>query len=626
MNALKQYGVLVRTAAAAIAFTSEDTGSTTAADSFLPALLTQLLSESKDKDGNDKVVFSSLSNEELVWRIRMLAQACRCVGSGLTEYLDRLKTIIHLSFEREERSIYKAGGRLLRGILEGLTSIQLSSDSPSAEIEVNENGEPQHTVNWHTPSTADWKVSFGLVREFFGLAFKMAYGDDKSGNKIVLNRELLFRVIRLLHALQRGARWLLGGVKSSGFDGLEKFEVAGPVEMSKSEALRAVRRPVVAGLWGEVDARSSKEAAELWADIYKLISKIIMASIEERPDDAILLYRCLEPIELASEPFKRAGSGRIHDAASQHYKNIYRSILALKRPFGAEGHSGRAMPTFIFRLRVAGMHDLRLGYASRPGSSNMDLVRAISNIVADFTVNSFPRVRSEARGIFTRALRITPSGTRRKAVSKFVSVLTEASAAAAQAQKDDISSSFAEGNPPLASDETEPSDAAMTGDGDVNGVKLTKSEIHYEKMVGASHVLRSSVIAPVMMRSVPFYDTIVRAILDALLVAERPDAAINTGLLFFRIMQSARPLTLHPVTFMNPDLMSLPHPSSEAEANGTWALRRQTVDKLNSYLLSLVENTVVLEESAEASEVHWRKQSLVASLLFFNIREDSPPT
>lgn len=628
MSAMKQYGILIRAVGFALAASSSD-GMNPVAEIFLPSLLGQLLDESMGS-GEDKVrIFTSLSKEELVWRIRMLAQTCRCVGSGVKDYLDRLTSVIHLSFDRDERPIYKAGGRLLRGILEGLTSIQISSESPLVESELNENGEFSHEVNWHIPSDEDWRIAFSLIDEFFGRAKRMAYGENQdSSSSIVMNREVLFRAIRLLHALQRGARWMLGGARSTSFDGLEKFEMPGEIEMTKAEALRAVRRPIVAGLCGEMNFASAKRVTELWGNIYGLIRKIVDSALTERPDDGILLYRCLEPIELANEPFKRAGSGKIHDSASQHYKNIYKSVLSLKRPHGSIGGSGRAMPHFIFRLRVAGMHDTRLAYAARPGSNNLELVKLITSSISEYTLNSFPRVRQEARGVYSRALRVTPSGVRRKAVQKFIDVLSESAAAASEAQNKQSSSTLSSS----ASVAGVPDSDAMTDNASIvsdglNGSKPSLSEIHYDRMIGASHVLRSTVIAPLMMRSVVFYDKIIRAMVEALLVAERPDSAINTASLFFRLLQCARPLTLEPVRFVEADLVTVPDSLDQAGSCGSlWSQRRETLEGLNKHLLGLVQKSRINEKSAEDADVHWRLQSLVATLLYFNIREDDPPS
>ncbi len=629
MNAMKQYGILIRAVGFALAANSAGEVNP-AAEIFLPSLLGQLLDESMGS-GDEKVkVFTSLSKEELVWRIRMLAQTCRCVGSGVKEYLDRLISVIHLSFDRGERPIYKAGGRLLRGILEGLTSIQISSELPAVKSELNEDGEYRHEVNWHIPSKEDWEIGFSLVDEFFSRAKRMTYGESHvtSSCSVIMNRETLFRVIRLLHALQRGARWMLGGARSTSFDGLEKFEMPGDIEMTKAEALRAVRRPIVAGLCGEMNSVSAKRVTDLWGNIYGLISKIVDTALIERPDDGILLYRCLEPIELANEPFKRAGSGKIHDSASQHYKNIYKSVLSLKRPHGSVGGSGRAMPHFIFRLRVAGMHDTRLAYAARPGSNNMELVKSITSSISEYTLNSFPKVRQEARGVYSRALRVTPSGVRRKAVQKFIDVLSESAAAASEAHSQHSPSAVP--NPPLATglpnSDTMADSASIISDG-LNGTKPSLSEIHYDRMIGASHVLRSTVIAPLMMRSVVFYDKIVRAMVEALLVAERPDSAINTASLFFRLLQCARPLTLEPVRFVESDLVTVPDtPDQSVPCGSLWSQRRKTLEGLNTHLLELVQKSRISEKSAEDTEVHWRLQSLVATLLYFNIREDEAPS
>lgn len=632
-SAMKQYGILVRIAARSAALVKDDNGKNPSPDIFLPILIGQLLDEST-VDGKDKVVFSSLSKEELVWRIRMLAQACRCVGRGLDAYLDRLKIIIRLAMERNERPMYKAGGRLLRGILEGLTAIQVSSEPTSVKEELNEDGEQEQEVKWIIPTSSDWKLALDLVQEFYILAESMVFGDQQGSEsrKVIMNRDTLFRALRLLHAVQRGARWLLGGVRPSSFDCLEKFETA-DVQMTRSEAMLALKRPVVAGLGGEIDANSRDQATKLWGSIYQLNFEILTSAFTERPDDGALLYRCLEPLELANEPLKRAGSGRQNETAAHHYKAIYKPVLSLKRPHRAVGSPGRAMPYFIYRLRIAGMHDLRLAYAARPGANNSSLFKNILKKVREYTLNAFPRVRLEARNILTRSLRIASKSQKTETVHTYIDLLEKAAEAAEGAQKSELNASVASITPVVVPDAN--GVVKMETDIDEPTVKPSKPDMHYEKMIGCCYVLRSAAVSPVIMRSVPFYDKMMRILVKAVLSADRPDAAGHVSMLLGRLLTTARPLTLDPVRFVEDDLLTEAPIDESANESQIWVTRRQIVEDLNSYLLGLLRKSPKghsdskkdsTEDPSSQDQVHWKLQSLVASLLFVNLRRDRSPS
>lgn len=631
-NAMKQYGILLRVAARSAALVEGENGRNPSPDIFIPMLTRQLLDENVDSDDNKVAVLTSLSKDELVWRIRMLAQACRSVGRGFEAHLDDLNSIVRLAIERNERPIYKAGGRLLRGVLEGLTSIHVSSEPSSIKEVLNEAGEQEHEIKWHIPKTGDWQTALGIVEEFFHLAKSMVYGDSQGQESptVLMNRETLFRALRLLHAVQRGARWLLGGVRPNIFDGLEIFK-KGNDKMTKSQAMRSLKWPVGAGLGGEMDAASAKQAQKLWGQVYEVILNVLSTGLDQRPDDGALLYRCLEPIEMANEPLKNVVSSRRNETAAHHYKGMYRSVLALKRPYGAIGSAGRAMPHFIFRLRLAAMHDLRLTYAARPGANNTTLFNSILSKVAEYSLNLFPRVRFEARGTLIRSIRVAHTSAKMSLVKKFIRILGETAEDADAAQKSEqLTTSLAS-----AESAATPVDgngiAKMDVDADAGGAKPSSRDIPYEKMIGCSYVLRSPSLAPLIMRSVELYDMMMRILVKVVLSADRPDAALHVATLMSRLLCTCRPLTLDPVNFIDADLLTLPKVDETSMNSSYWEDRRNTLDELNNHLLGLVRKTPVscgeaTDVQSSQEDAHWKLQSLVASLLFVNLRKDKPPS
>ncbi len=550
-NAMKHYGVLVRVSASAAALAGEDKNPSP--DIFLSVILGQVLEES---DG--KFALSSLSKEELVWRIRMLAQACRCVGPGMEAYLDRLSAVISLAMEKQDRLIYKAGGRLLRGILEGLTSIQSSYEVGDAKPGLNEHGEQEQDVKWRIPSSSDWQTAFGVVNKFIALAESMVYGyqQDPSLRKVIMNRDVLFRALRLLHALQRGARWLVAGVVPDHFEGLQRFESTTETDndlpMTKSEALLALKRPVSAGFGGGIDAESRTRAIDVWERIYGLVSKILAAVLVERPDDGALLYRCLEPIELAAERLSNTSPARLAHDVVHLFKSAYKPVMSVKRPHGSVGGIGRAMAPFVFRSRMIAHHEARLSFAAAPSCNNRTLFEAIMGQLWHCSLNDFPRVRTEARGALTRGLRISHPKYRYDSIVKVIDILSATAKTTAMAQRSLINDDtpMPSGGAAMDIDDTTVESSSPS--------KTKKPDLPHEKMMGASSIIRSSAVAPIVMRTMPLFDKMMRAMVETLLVAERPDVAVALSQMYAKVLSCIRPLEFDSMRFFAPDLLTVP--------------------------------------------------------------------
>ena len=613
LNAKKYYAFLVRTAAAAAAAVSPNG---TSAKLFVPPLIDALL----DDDGESLV---EAGEDELVWRMRMLAQAARCVGVGLREHLPKIATIIQLAFDRPKRPLYKAGGRLLRGVLEGMTSIQMvfGTGKGTEEDSIEDGG--IYKFEWRTPEEEDWTESEKLVLKFIARAEELCTIEKDGTSKINVDRDVLFRVLRMLHAIQRGGRWLLGGALPNSFKQLDKYD-DNEVEMTLKDATLILKRPIAAGFGGERPGNAGEEfATKTWARIYTLVSKIMEAVLKERPDDGALLYRTIEPIELAHEPFRRGERSRQVLLAASAYKSAYKPVIAAKRPFGAEGGVGRDMPRFIFKFRMEAHHEMRQSVGARGGMTNSDLCEKILHQLTDLALNDFPRVRGEARGVLTKTIRIVRPSVRRAEILRIVKVLQTSA--------------------PTANDSSESTDVGGNSDGDAmdidNGVTTSvtnsnkKNDTLYEKMIGSSTILRSSAIAPVIMRDWSLVTDVIKALIESLPRAERPDGAKATTLLFAKLSSLVRPLGIEPIRLFEEDLET-----EVAVEPSAWEIedgekRLEAYDDLNSYLLSVLDtssktqssSTETVSSKESGNEAHWRLQVFVATLLYIILREDRLP-
>lgn len=676
LNALKFYGSLVRSVASAAASGSTSLSS---ADIFIPALLDDLLAESADTTGHSKLDLASLSEDELVWRLRMLAQVSRVCGTGLKRFMDSIATVISLSFSRPERRVYKAGGRLLRGALEGLTCIralpevaQLSDEVPAHII----TEAPIH-VTWKNPDELDWNCAESLVARFLDEAEYMAHGSttaeseegDECSHTVTASRDTLFRVLRMLHAIQRGGRWIMGGAVSSKFskvneffsENLNKHGISS--QLRKREALLLLKRPVSAGLGGErINVNGASVAIRLWSRAYRLISDIVSAVMSSRPDDGALLYRCLEPIELSNEPLRRSSVLRLASHACRGYKASYTPIVSLKRAFGSEGGVGRDMPHFVLKLRVEAQHETRLSLAASPGSDCSPLFEKVLRQVSDLAVNEFPRVRSEARGVVTRAWRVADPNIRRHEILRIVEIMSKA------AENSRSLHAGGKASGPFLSPRAKSS--ALASGSDQNGTadfhveeslhlsrtnsasstygqgslpKDTENEI----IIGACAVLRSTASAPLIMREWNLFENVIRALLKAVVAADRPDAAAAVGGLFMKLASLVRPFGLSSVDLIGPDYIPRQIEECFAVHEDTPEIRLERFSAFQHCLLDVlsqpkadapdndarpaVNASAAVPPAAELSavsnnQVHWRLQSLVATVVAVCIREDHPPS
>lgn len=636
-NAMKYYGVLVRTAAAAAAAI----GNGSSVSIFVPLLINQILEDDDTSTNRVKFALVSVGEEELVWRIRMLAQACRCCGSGIEPYLEKVSIIIRLAFDKPSRPIYKAGGRLLRGVLEGLTSIQMMFGAgQGTEVDSTEDGSI-YKFEWNVPSPSEWKHAEDLLMLFVERAEELckANGGSTTTSEMTSDRDILFRALRLLHAIQRGGRWLLGGAFPMVWKDLSKFS-NGDVNMSKEEAKLVLKRPILAGLGGEFSRPGGEEfATKVWRRVYSLISKIIEHVVATRPDDGALLYRCLEPIELAHEPFRKGERSRQTLRASRTYKGTYKPIIASKRPFNSKGGVGRAMPRFIIKLRIESHHEMRLSIAARCGMGAEDICEKLMNHMTTFVVNDFPRVRTESRGVFTRALRIVRPNIRKRQICKVIDILRTSiipaikSSGNSEKKKND---STRDENPIVNEEEGQES---LTLEKNMKTSSKDK-DILYEKMLGSASVLRSAAVTPVVMRDWGLFIEMMKALLDVIPKAERADGAHLVHALLVKLSGMIRPLGIEPVRLVKSDFVSFPSMEySRTEEEGR-CQRLQQYEDLNSHLLSVLQKTSMSSEkvqndlktskdvimtSSEPHDAHWRLQVLVATILYVTLREDRPP-
>lgn len=622
MNALKYYGALIRVSVAVASTAMNEPP----IEMFIPPLVNQLLDNSDETINGLGVALVSVGEDELVWRIRVLAQACRLCGAGIEPYLEKIYCIIQLAFNQTDRKIYKSGGRLLRGVLEGLTSTRMNFDvgNKTANEQSDTTNREIYTFDWHVPSENEWKLAETFLLKFVDWIEKSCpISENSDADEISTNRDVLFRILRMLHAAQRGGRWLLAGAMPKHFNVLDKYADENTY-LSKKDAKLILKRPIAAGLGAEREGSASSEfAVNVWKRIYSLALTIMSVIMTTRPDDGALLYRCLEPFELAHEPFRRGSQSRNTMDTSRSFKVAYRPVIAAKRPFGSEGGVGRAMPRFIIKLRIEAHHEMRLAAGARGGMDAMTLCEEIVGKLTELSLNDFPRVRGEAKGVLTRTLRFVKPEVRRREIGRIISVLDDPMSMSDLSKMRDYTGDI------VMAESDGAKDTAMKSSKD--------DDVLYEKLIGASSVLRSSAAAPLIMRDTQLFTQVMHAFLKAMPKAERPDAAGAVAHLFGKLVSLVRPLGIDPIRLVDSDLVTVPSRKATPAEEKAKTLRFKAYDELNDYLLSAVliddQESKGVNGSKDGKgtksvrvQAHWRVQSLVAVLLLILIREDRMPS
>ncbi|KAI0565341.1 hypothetical protein FGB62_19g299 [Gracilaria domingensis] len=207
--------------------------------------------------------------------------------------------------------------------------------------------------------------------------------------------------------------------------------------------------------------------------------------------------------------------------ASRSYKSSYKSVISVKRPFGCEGVVGRTMSRFIIKLRIEAHHEMRLSIRARGGAGALRTVETMVSPLSEMALNDFPRFRSEASGVLTRALRIVRPHIRKREVLSVIDRLR--SAASGSYNKESLKTKkSSEDTDTLIKTEDDMGDS---GASNKTNPLWKDGEISYEQIIGSSSILRSSALAPMIMRDWSLFSLMIKTILFALSKAERADGA-----------------------------------------------------------------------------------------------------
>ncbi|KAI0562038.1 hypothetical protein FGB62_67g04 [Gracilaria domingensis] len=344
------------------------------------------------------------------------------------------------------------------------------------------------------------------------------------------------------------------------FKALDKH-VAGSITTTGADARLALKKPIQVGFGGERVEGNEYELGTM---------------MQSRPDDGALLYCCLEPIELAHDPFRKGDRSQHTMYASRGYKSSNKSVISAKRPFGCEGGVGRATPRFINKLRSEAHLEMRLSIGARSGAG------------------AFVR-RKYVSGWYNK------EGLKTKKSSEDTYILVK-------------------------------TDVADSGASNKTNTLSKDGEISYEQIIGASSILHSSALAPMIMRDWSLCSLKIKTLLPALSKVERADGAVALKVLFAKLSALFRPLQLGQLRLIGEDLETIPsHVSNASEQLDQQNRQKHYVD-LSEHLLSLLTSPgLYVPESngitkAKGNGTHWKSQVLITTVLYFLLRNDRPPS
>jgi hypothetical protein len=300
------------------------------------------------------------------WRLRLLGQACRRYPDA-TELADRYgNTIKDLAMDAcaayGERELYKAGGKLLRGLLQGLSDTWPQSIKflPLSEAErwqrvrvLWDRGEAlrqcclqvcweQIHIGWRQPTLDTLWFAWSLIEENLG-----AVEDFLGEQSTKIEPDRAKAAARWLFSLRRGARWLLSGKKrpqtpgllasdsasvssdaDDCFDGADDIDAAveSGTEGNEDAALDAI--PKLAN-WAPLDGEASgfidwlpSNAAHQVEHWQALVTRVVLAS-----DPDTLQREALRPLEIAHQGFEYDGLRAQHSGRGRARHHFALQVL-----------------------------------------------------------------------------------------------------------------------------------------------------------------------------------------------------------------------------------------------------------------------------------------------------------
>eukprot|EP00871_Galdieria_phlegrea_P000358 jgi/Galph1/1322/GphlegSOOS_G5975.1 len=373
--AIKHYGVLIRWITR---ICPSDTDRL-----FIEPLLFQLYDQRQPE-----ALLKSISDEEIFWRLRMLANSVRNFPDS--QWREHIFKLALAAMKDTSRKIYKAGSRLIRSLLEGLCATTTSASLGTTLTE--------HWIVWKTPLPIHWEVAADFVRRTLKFVDCHVLKSTSEVNKNdEFFKERLFGAARALHALQRGGRWLLAGA------GLNDSTSA----QSNTNMKAVLRKPLYAGMLGETNANI---AGELWREIFKRVLELLETSWQHFPDNATLLYRVLSPVELGNEAFRFESRQRVVNNEAKAFKQSLQSLVVGK--YGPDA-VGKKLPVFYRKWRMESLHRRRQNFCAKGGYLEPEIFDFLLRRIMDYCLSDFNKVRNRARNIFTLALRMITFHQRR---------------------------------------------------------------------------------------------------------------------------------------------------------------------------------------------------------------------
>jgi len=324
MEALKHYGIMV--------FWIAKTYPRCVDSLFIKPLLLHIQDSSQPH-----LLQKDTSKDELHGRLRLVANAVR--GFADSQYSQEIFQVALAAMKETDRKVYKAGSRLLRSLLEGLCCTTLKMDTTSCAID------------WNVPTNVHWKEAMKWIQRSLEFVDSQLFHTNlEESLKDDILKERIFSTARTLHALERGGRWLLAGAMHGWMDKEEEEEE----EEEKKKIRFILKRPLYAGMFGEgnddpnngmyqyilylyeetridfLDCSIGELASEMWKQVYQRILRLLEISCQYYPDNAVVLYRILSPIELGNEAFRF--DSRLHRVGNQarNYKQCMQSLVIAK--------------------------------------------------------------------------------------------------------------------------------------------------------------------------------------------------------------------------------------------------------------------------------------------------------
>lgn len=104
--------------------------------------------------------------------------------------------------------------------------------------------------SWRVSTDSDWNLAEDVLLEFVDRVGTICtISNSSDADEVIAQRDVVFRVLRMPHAAQRGGWWIFVGAMLKNFHAFDQY-VDERIQLTKNYAKLILKSPVADGLGG----------------------------------------------------------------------------------------------------------------------------------------------------------------------------------------------------------------------------------------------------------------------------------------------------------------------------------------------------------------------------------------